>query len=58
MLFIRPSCPAGKEAEITAALEGLGFHEAGEALIEGKGAERIILEQPQTRITLFERVEN
>ncbi|MCI4643589.1 MAG: hypothetical protein MRY64_02275 [Hyphomonadaceae bacterium] len=55
LLFIRPSCPAGREAEITAALEALGFHEAGESLIQGKGAERIILEEPQTRITLFER---
>lgn len=55
VLFIRPSCPAGREEEITTALEALGFHEAGHALIKGKGAERIVLEQPQTQITLFER---
>ena len=56
VLFIRPSCPAGREAEITAALEELGFHQAGEALIQGKAAGgHVVLEEPLTRITLFER---
>jgi hypothetical protein len=55
VVFIRPSCPAGREAEIVDGLEALGFSMAGETLVRGNAADYTILEEPQTRVTLFER---
>jgi len=55
VIFIRPSCPAGRESEIIEGLEALGFNAVGEQLIRGKAADYTILEEPQTRVTLFQR---
>lgn len=55
LIFIRPSCPAGREAEIIASLEALGFSEAADTLIRGNAADYTILEEPQTRVTLYAR---
>ncbi|MEO0817160.1 MAG: hypothetical protein AAFX86_07605 [Pseudomonadota bacterium] len=55
VIFIRPSCPAGREAEIIESLETLGFALKGETLVRGAAADFTILEEPQTRVSLFER---
>ncbi|MEM9738714.1 MAG: hypothetical protein AAF829_02515 [Pseudomonadota bacterium] len=55
VIFIRPSCPAGRETEIINGLEALGFSLSGETLIRGNAADFTILEDPQTRVSLFER---
>ncbi|MEM1150881.1 MAG: hypothetical protein AAGI03_10010 [Pseudomonadota bacterium] len=55
VIFIRPSCPAGREAEIIEGLQALGFSETAETLVRGNAADYTILEEPQTRVTLFAR---
>ena len=55
VLFIRPFCADGREEEIDAALEALGFTEGPEITITGDAADYIILERPQTRITIYDR---
>lgn len=54
--FIRPACGPGAEAEILLALEALGFVQDGEeTLIRGRAADFTILDNPQTRVSLFQR---
>jgi len=55
VLFIRAFCDPGREEQIKTELETLGFHEGQETLITGKAADFVILENPQTRITIYKR---
>ncbi|MEM1105482.1 MAG: glycosyltransferase family 39 protein [Pseudomonadota bacterium] len=55
VIFVRPSCPAGREAEIIEGLRALGFAATEETLARGRAAEFTILEEPQPRVTLFAR---
>lgn len=54
-LFIRPNCPPGRDAEILAALESLGFTAIETTRITGAYGGRQILEEPLTQITLLTR---
>lgn len=56
-IFVRPACPAGKEAEIIAAMEAIGFVTGETTRIRGDAADFTILEEPLTRVTLFERAQ-
>lgn len=55
VLFIRAFCDPGREAHIDTELEALGFQEGQETLITGNAADFVILENPQTRITIYRR---
>lgn len=57
-LFIRPSCPPGREQEIIDGLAAIGFEPVGEtALIRGNAADFMMLEAPLTRVSMFARSE-
>ncbi|MEO0466064.1 MAG: glycosyltransferase family 39 protein [Pseudomonadota bacterium] len=56
-LFIRPNCPVGREDEILAGLQSIGFTATDTTRIMGAYGGSLILEEPLTRITLLQRAD-